>query len=143
MFRIFFPALLISLVACTETPKAKKESSKLDHPELSSSTMLPEQIHIAGIIREVSPGYCGTICEGGYIKVELDESKPDFNFNSVYVITACLPSGIEPGLKVDIIATLHTGKEAECYYQSFDKPKQSQDYVFYKLSEGETSKIHK
>jgi hypothetical protein len=144
MLRLFFQAiLLILLVGCTETTKAKRKSAKLDHPEISSSKTLPQQIRIVGTIRELSPGYCGTICEGGYIKVELDSSIPDFNFKSVYAITACLASGIEPGLKVDVIATLHTGKETECYYQNFDRPKDSQDYVFYKLSERETSKIHK
>src|SRR5947207_942455 len=104
--------------------------------------MLPQRIRVVGTVRELSPGYCGIYCQGGYVKVDLEANIPNFQFTSVYVITACLASSLKPGIKVDVIATLYTGKETECYYQHFDKPEHAEDYVFYKLSEAETSKIN-
>jgi len=65
-----------------------------------------------------------------------------FDYKSVYLITACLGIGTKPGNKVDVTASLYTGQENECYYQSFDRPKNKQNLVFYKLSEAETGKVH-
>jgi len=106
---------------------------KMDHPELRSLNNLPKKVRIVGTVRELRPGLCGVFCKGGYI---------NFNFNFIYAITACLELGVKTGVKVDIIATLHTGKETECYYEHFDKPKDSEQYVFYQLSETETAKVH-
>jgi hypothetical protein len=143
MFRLLsLPHLLTLLLACTNPSTVGKQTTKLGHPEFSSSKMLPQRIRVVGTVRELSPGLCGIYCQGGYVKVDLDVNIPNFQLTSVYLITACLALGVKPGAKVDLIATLYTGKETECYYQHFDKPEHSDDYVFYKLSEIETSKIH-
>ena len=94
-----------------------------------------------GIIEEVRYGYCGIFCQGGYIKVALDDNKIKYNFKTAYIITACLSTLVKTGDYVDVIATLHTGQEEECYYKSFDTPMDKKDIIFYKLTETETQKI--
>jgi hypothetical protein len=101
----------------------------------------PRQIHVVGTIREISRGYCGALCIGGLIKVDLEQALPNYNHKSVYLITACLSSDTKTGSKVDVIATLYTGDEEECYYRSFSRPNIKKDVVLYKLSETETAKV--
>ena len=113
----------------------------MDYPKSVNLNTLPDEIHVTGTIREISYGYCGILCQGGFIKVDLDRDVPGYNFKSVYLITACLSEDAKPNGKVDVKATLHTGREEECYYKSFDMPKNIDDMIFYKLSEVETQKV--
>lgn len=71
----------------------------------------------------------------------LDDNKINYNFRKAYIITACLSTLVKTGDHVDVIATLHTGQEEECYYKNFDAPTDKKDIIFYKLTETETQKI--
>lgn len=143
MFRLLFISVLsIVIASCTARQPQSEQNLKADYPRSGSVKGLPAEIHVIGTIREISYGYCGIICLGGFIKVELERSIQNFDFKSVYLITACLSTRGRLNRKVNLIATLHTGRETECYYVNFDKPKNVEMPVFYKLTEMETSKIH-
>ena len=137
------PITLLSLliVSCTAKQPQKEQTFKSDYPKLENFNALPEQIHVIGTVREISYGYCGIFCQGGFIKVDLETVIPDYDFKSVYLITACLSTDAKLNSKVDITATLHTGREEECYYKNFDKPKNAENLVFYQLNEAETRKV--
>jgi hypothetical protein len=139
LLQIFLVSLL--LVSCSANQSQSEQQRRLDYPKAENFRALPAQIHVTGTIREISYGYCGIFCYGGFIKVELDNDIPGYQFKSVYLITACLSTEVKQSSKVDVQATLHTGREEECYYKSFDKPKNIDDVIFYKLSETETRKI--
>jgi hypothetical protein len=139
LLQIFLVSLL--LVSCSANQSQSEQRHRLDYPKAENFTALPEQIHVTGTIREISYGYCGIFCQGGFIKVELNGDIHDYQFKSVYLITACLSREVKLTSKVDVQATLHTGREDECYYKSFDKPTNINDVIFYKLSETETQKI--
>ena len=142
MVRLLQIILLSFLIfSCTANQSKPGQTLKLDYPKAANFNTLPEEIHVTGTIREISYGYCGIFCQGGFIKVDLDGDVPRYNFKSVYLITACLSRDAKPNGKVDVRATLHSGREEECYFKSFDKPKNIDDVVFYKLSEAETQKV--
>jgi hypothetical protein len=130
------------LVSCNDKVAIERQAYKMDHPGRSSIDTLPKEIRVVGTVLELSPGYCGIFCQGGYMKVKLTAEVSNFNFRSVYLITACLPLGVKPSIKIDVIARLYTGKETECYYRHFDKPRDFDQLVFYQLSESETAKVH-
>ena len=142
MIRLLLIVLLFHcLTFCTSKKSRVQQAEVREYPRSTNSSLLPKQLHVIGIIREVSPGYCGIYCQGGYLKVELTHNISDYNYKSVFLITACLALNTKASTKVDVIATLHTGKEEECYYESFERPKNLNDLIFYKLSEAETQKI--
>ena len=136
MIRALIIFLLAGMYSCTSVHTPEK-----DYPVLTDLNKLTTKIHVVGIIREVRYGLCGVFCEGGYIKVELEKRPLHFNYRYVYLITACISLAAKAGTSVDIIATLHTGQESECYYENFAKPVNIQDILFYKLTEEETGKI--
>lgn len=101
----------------------------------------PEQIRIVGTYEVINKGYCGILCLGGLIKVDLAQKITGYNHQYIYLITACLPLNPEQEGQIDVTATLHTGNEKECYYQSFAKAENIDIPVLYKMSESETSEI--
>jgi hypothetical protein len=142
MSRFILILLSIILIAsCNGNQSKSSQELQTDYPDSSTFNNLPKQIHVVGIVQEVSYGYCGIFCQGGYIKVDLETDISDFDYKSVYLITACLSMSTKSGNKVDVTATLHTGLEEECYYKSFDRPANKTNIIFYQLSETETRKV--
>lgn len=108
----------------------------------SANPALPDTIHITGTVVEIARGYCGVICIGGELKVRLDQPVAGYSDTCVYLVTACLPYGVNPGVKIDATVTAYYGNETECYYHSVVKGINSNGIPFYKLSEAETRKVH-
>jgi hypothetical protein len=142
MSRLLILLYLFLVSSCNADRLNPQQTLKQEYPTTAELSRLPKQINAIGTITEVSYGYCGIFCQGGYIKVDLDSNKTNYKFKAAYIITACLSTSVKTGDKVDVMATLHTGQEQECYYKSFDTPKDRKDIVFYKLTEAETQKVH-
>jgi len=133
--------LTLLIAACMARQPQSEQKQREDYPRSGNLKGLPEEIHVIGTIREIGRGSCGIICLGGFIKVELEKGIENYDFKSVYLVTACLSAIVELGSKVNVVATIHTGREEECYYMSFTKPSDIEMPVFYKLTEMETSKV--
>lgn len=142
MFKLLSISILSFLIAsCTPRQPQSDQDLKEDYPRSGNFKGLPEEIHVIGTIREICNGSCGIICLGGFVEVELERSIQNYDFKSIYLITACLSTRGRFNRKVNLIATLHTGRETECYYRNYCKPSNIEMPVFYKLTEMETSKI--
>ena len=136
--------VLLNLLILSITTNAQYSNSTKSIPAVrhKNNSNMPDSLHIIGFI--VNPpvrGMCGTYCSGGTIKVRLENKIPGYNFEFIYLVTACLKSDINLNNQINVVATKLMEKETECFYISVSNVFDSQGIPFYKLSEKETTKI--
>jgi hypothetical protein len=139
--RLFTVSFMLTFF-CTigEGQKRYKQYPIIRH---QANSPLPDTMQVIGELSgKPDDGYCGFVCIGGMIKVQLKDSIPGYPHKFVYIVTACLAPHVKPGTKVDIIATKLRSYERECYYNSIWNGFDSKGVPFYKLSEKETRKIY-
>jgi len=115
-----------------------KEEPVIYHDKESG---LPDTISVQGLIVDISPGYCGTYCIGGVVKIKLEKEIQNYDDQFVYLVTPCVTGKDEEGTRVSVIATKYTKENKECYYRSVNNTINSNGTPFYKLSENEANKI--
>jgi len=99
-----------------------------------------DSLHVIGTIVEIVPGYCGVTCSGGCIKVKPDNKVPNYTLEHIYLITACMDNRITVGTKIDVMSSMHTSYDKECYYLHYSTI-DSVNAPLFKLSESESRKI--
>jgi hypothetical protein len=101
---------------CQQPKQVSKRTPVVRH---SPASTLPDTIVITGKIVAVSPGYCGTFCWGGTVKIRLTKPVTGYDSRYAFVVTACLHDA-DTSRTVSVKASKLKQQEKECYYTSID-----------------------
>src|SRR5882724_3740763 len=98
--KLFIYIISILLFTLNSTAQNYSQHNKEKKPfpivRHNSDSGLPDTINIVGILAEQPVmGYCGVICAGGTIKIKLTNKIPGYNNEFVYLVTACLATGVK------------------------------------------------
>ena len=137
-------SLLLAFISLLLVAPAHCQISRHQQPVIrhSSASTLPDTIAITGKIVVVSYGYCGYICLGGTVKIELAQPIAGYNNRYAFVVTACL-SKPDTSRIVSVKASKLKQQEKACYYRNISNGINSQAVPFYKLSERETHRLER
>ncbi|MFN5416373.1 MAG: hypothetical protein ACK5B9_04900 [Flavobacteriia bacterium] len=91
----------------------------------------PDSIIVTGKIVSALRGYCGVICKGGLLKVELTSKPLGFPNDVIYIAIACANLSNQCGKEI----TLHVNKlyftNDACYYKNIHNLFDNNDFPFY------------